>query len=100
MIERGSDLQATIDYASDGDTIIIGTKIFEAVPTEFIDSLCGNCTEHRTPVRASYGFLIKNKSLHLIGSDRRETVLETNAGYGLLFINSVGSSIANLTITG
>jgi hypothetical protein len=100
MIERGSDLQATIDYASDGDTIIIGAKTFEAMPTEFIDSLCGNCTEHQTPVSASYGFLIKNKSLHLIGADRRGTVLETDAGYGLFFVNSAGSSIGNLTITG
>jgi hypothetical protein len=100
MIERGSDLQAAIDHASDGDTLVIGAKTFEAAPTEFTDSLCGNCSEHRTPVAASHGFLIKNKSLHLVGSDKRKTVLETNSGYGLFFLNSPNSSVGNLTITG
>lgn len=98
--ERGSDLQAVIDYASDGDTIIISGKTFEATPTIFIDSLCGNCQEHKTPVEASYGFIIKDKSLHLVGDDREKSKLRTNAGYGILILNSYGSSMENMTITG
>lgn len=99
-VERGSNLQATIDHAADGDTIIIGRKTLEARPTEWIDSLCGNCREHQTPVEATYGFLIKNKSLYIVGQDRDESVLQTNAGYGLLIINSPLTCITNLTITG
>jgi len=99
-INRGNDLQSTIDFAADGDTILIAAKEFEADPVRFIDSLCGNCTDHRKPVNSTYGFLIKNKSLHLIGTDRKETVLVTRAGYGLFFVNSPNSSIQNLTITG
>lgn len=99
-VERGSNLQATIDYASDGDTIIVGIRTFGAVPTDFIDSLCGNCTKHKTAVSASYGFIIKDKSLHLVGIGRDKSVLKTNAGYGLFFVNSRNSSIRDLTITG
>lgn len=98
-VERGNDLQATIDHAESGDTIKIGPKTLEAAHRGFVDSLCGNCTEHKTPVRASYGYIIMNKSLCIMGSDRHKSILETNAGYGLLFVNSPNSTIQNLTIT-
>ena len=99
-VEPGSDLQAVIDYAADGDTIVIGPKVFATSATPFVDSLCGNCTGHRTPVAAGYGFLIRNKSLHLVGDDRVRSILRTRAGYGVFFDNSPHSSIHNLTITG
>ena len=99
-IERGSDLQAIIDYSTDGDTIKITGKEVEAIPRDFIDSLCGNCTVQKTPVKARYGFIIKNKSLHMIGTDRSKSILRTNAGYGILFVNSPNSTLEKLTITG
>ncbi len=100
QVERGSNLQASIDYAADGDTLIIGAKTFYAVPVDFVDSLCGNCTEHKTHAQASYGFVVKNKSLYMIGSDKKKSVLESGAGYGLFFVNSSNSYLENLTITG
>ena len=100
MVKRGNNLQETLDYASNGDTIFIGTKTFEAKPIQFVDSLCGNCTDHKTEVNASYGFLVKNKSLIIVGLDRNKSILQTNAGYGFFFVNSPKSSISNLTITG
>ncbi|PKK82285.1 MAG: hypothetical protein CVT49_14525 [candidate division Zixibacteria bacterium HGW-Zixibacteria-1] len=99
-VSRGNDLQATIDYASDGDTILVGPKEFEAAPRAFVDSLCGNCTEQKTPVNASYGYIIKNKSLTIMGLDRAESILTTNAGYGIFFVNSPNSALGNLTVTG
>jgi hypothetical protein len=99
-VERGSDLQGVIDYASDGDTLILGSKAFNAEPSAFIDPLCGNCENAQTKVEASYGFLIEDKALVILGSSREETMLITNAGYGVLFINSYGSELHDLTITG
>jgi hypothetical protein len=99
-IERGSNLQASIDYAGDGDTLIIGAKTFRATPVDFIDSLCGNCTEQRTVVNASYGFIVRDKSLYLMGVDKKKSILETGAGYGLFFLNSPYSHVENLTISG
>ena len=98
-VERGSDLQAVINYANDGDTLLVGPKSFAAAPTPFTEPLCGNCEEAQTPVAASYGFVIRDKSLALIGRDRNETVLETNAGYGLYIENCPDVYIANLTVT-
>ncbi|MFZ5981690.1 MAG: right-handed parallel beta-helix repeat-containing protein [Candidatus Zixiibacteriota bacterium] len=99
-VERGSDLQGIIDYAADGDTLILGAKIFEATPTGFVDPLCGNCEKPQTAVNASYGFIVKDKALVIIGQDRDLTRLVTNAGYGLYFENSHGSQVKNLTVTG
>jgi parallel beta-helix repeat protein len=99
-VERGSDLQAVINYAKDNDTLFLAAKTFEAKPVSFIDPLCGNCLDPKTDVKASYGFIIKGKSLNLIGTDRAATKLVTNAGYGIYFENSPNSLIRNLTITG
>ncbi len=98
-VERGSDLQRIINYAASGDTIMIGAKAFTAVGTPFTDPLCGNCQEGITAVPASYGFVIRGKSLTLIGRDRTESRLETNAGYGLYIEDCPEVHIANLTIT-
>ncbi len=99
-VERGNDLQSVINYAKDGDTLVLGTKTFPARPTEFTDPLCGNCLDPQTEVAASYGFIIEGKSLILIGRDRTETRLETNAGYGLYIVDCPNVEIHNLTITG
>ncbi|HQL24554.1 MAG TPA: right-handed parallel beta-helix repeat-containing protein, partial [candidate division Zixibacteria bacterium] len=99
-VERGSDLQSVINYAASGDTIVIAAKTFSARPRLFTDSLCGNCLDPHTPVEASHGFIIRGKSLELIGESRTESRLETNAGYGLFIVDCPEVRIANLTITG
>ncbi len=99
-VERGSDLQSVIDFAADGDTISLGAKTFKGYPSRFVDPLCGNCEDPQTEVSATYGFLIKNKALVIVGKSRTETILETKAGYGIYFENSHGSTLSNLTVTG
>jgi len=94
------DIQVAINKAQDGDTIVIGAGTYSANATLFIENLCGNCQDHRSKVQASRGFLIENKALTIIGSWRDSTILVTGAGYGVLFINSQGSQISNLKITG
>jgi len=99
-VERGSDLQAVTDYAKDGDTLVLTAKTFEAKPTRFTENLCGNCQDPRTDVQASYGFIVKDKSLVIIGQDRSACHLVTGAGYGFYFVDSPNSKLLNLTITG
>jgi hypothetical protein len=99
-VERGSDLQAVIDHASDGDTLRLGAKTFEASPRRFPDPLCGNCLDPQTGVAASCGFIIKGKGLVIVGADRDQTILVTKAGYGVYVENADGTVIRNLTVTG
>lgn len=99
-IERGSNFQSIINYAASGDTLILDEMIYRTVLTPFDDSLCGNCENPDTVIKASYGFVIRNKSLVIIGLNRTGTILETNAGYGLYIVNCPYIEIRNLTITG
>ncbi len=94
------DLQFAIDQAEDGDTLLIAPGVYSARPEPFTEELGGNTPEHQTTVNASRGFLINGKTLCLAGSGTTETTLITNAGYGVLFLNSRGSSIEKLSITG
>jgi hypothetical protein len=93
-------LQAAIDRAGHLDTLIIRPGRFEATPYAYTEALCGNCENHRTEVKASRGFLIEGKGLIIIGAGPDSTILVTNAGYGVLFVNSRDSEIRNLQITG
>jgi parallel beta-helix repeat protein len=93
------NLQALINRAQDGDTLLLGEGMFKAAPQQMIDSLCGNCEEHATPVKATVGFVIRGKRLTIIGKGR-STILSTRAGYGVYFEESDGSILENLSVTG
>ena len=94
-----SSLQTAIDKCRDGDTLYLATGIYYAAPQTFTDPLCGNCLDHNTAVAATTGFVIKNKSLTLIGRGRDSTILATGAGYGIYYENSAGSHLQNLKVT-
>jgi hypothetical protein len=93
-------LQDAIDAAANLDTVFILPGVYASESFAFIDELCGNCEKHQTEARASRGFLIKDKALVIQGSGPDSTSLITNAGYGVLFINSHGSEIADLKTSG
>ncbi len=94
------DLQYAIDVAKDGDRILLLPGTYEAHPDSYPEDLCGNCQAHKTYVKASRGFWIKDKALELVGSGEDSTILITKAGYGVLFDRSRGSAITDLKITG
>ena len=93
-------LQTGIDRAANLDTLMLLPGRYESTPHAYTEGLCGNCEKHQTEVKASRGFLIEDKGLIIMGSGQDSTVLVTNAGYGVLFVNSRGSEISNFQITG
>ncbi|MGH8015204.1 MAG: right-handed parallel beta-helix repeat-containing protein [Candidatus Zixiibacteriota bacterium] len=99
-VEKGDNLQAVLNLAQDGDTIILSANTFSANPMAFTDPLCGNCLDPKTEVKASYGFVIRNKSVVIIGIDRKVCKLVTSAGYGLYIENSPNVVLKHFTITG
>ncbi len=94
------DLQEAIIAAEDGALIILEPGIYEAEPSEFIEHQCGNCFDPSTEVTASAGFVIKGKSLTIMGSGADRTELVTNAGYGVYIEDCPNVEITSLAITG
>ncbi len=99
VITPDTRLQAVIDSAQAGDTLLLKPGRYEAVPKPYREPICGNCVGPLTEVDATVGFHIKGKPLVIIGEDRDSTVLATKGGYGILFEESYGSYIGNLTVT-
>jgi len=99
-LEEGNNLQSIINYAANGDTLVLDEMTYRTVLTPFNDLLCGNCEQPDTVIKASYGFVVRNKSLVIIGLSRTGTILLTKAGYGLYIENCPNIEIRNLTITG
>jgi len=96
------DLQHALDTAPDGSTLLIAEGRYLAEPRETVDPTCGNCDDEgfRRDIPITVGFSVRDKSIHLQGSDREQTILETGAGYGLFFEEAGSSSVTSLTITG
>jgi hypothetical protein len=92
-------LQNAIDQSKDGDTITVLPGIYSAECRNFYEDLGGNTQEHRAQVHATAGYIIQGKAIHLVGEYPDSVILQTNAGYGVLFLNSRGSSIENVTLT-
>jgi hypothetical protein len=94
------NLQKAIDAAKDGDTLILPAGIYYADPKPFTDPLCGNCLDQKTAVAASTGFVIRDKSIVIIGRGSDSTALVTGAGYGVYFENSSESRLIGLRVMG
>jgi hypothetical protein len=94
------NLQTAIDSAKSGDEIFVQPGRYTAKPSPYIEDLCGNCLDARTRVNASRGFVIEGKAITIKGVDPDSVVLVTSAGYGVLFLDSWGSTIEGCQITG
>jgi hypothetical protein len=96
------DLQVAIDAAEEGFTLQIGPGTFSAVAADYHDPGCGNCDDFTwaNGADATVGFVIQGKSLQLLGAGQDQTILVTNAGYGVFFDDAGDSSVRSLRITG
>ena len=96
------ELQVAIDAAPNGATLLIHAGTHKAKAVAYADPTCGNCSDadFSKGASATRGFLVKGKKLHLVGQGPAKTVLQTNAGYGLLFDDAGNSSVRQLKVTG
>lgn len=92
---------AVADAAADsGVTFRLLPGTHRLTPHPFEEPLCGNCEDPNTRVRTTVGLLVAGRGVRILGEDPATTILETNAGYGVLFEDCDGCEIANVTITG
>jgi len=93
------DLQQLIDDAEDGATVTIPEGTFTIEATVLSAVPCLNCEDDK-PLTTTRGLLVSGKAVHLIGRGADRTRLRITASYGLVFLDSRGSSVQGLSITG
>jgi hypothetical protein len=95
-----TDLQSAVDAVRAGGAVRLLPGRYGLRRTAYADSTCANCQRPDTLIRASRGLLVTGRGIHLIGSGTDSTVIETGAGYGLLFERCEGCAVESLAVTG
>lgn len=100
------DLEAIVDSlrAANGELrdvrLLLAPGAYDLAPEEYLDPSCGNCQEPATPVPATIGLRISGRRVAIVGAGAAQTVLQTRAGYGLLFDDCHDCRLEGLTVTG
>ena len=96
----GTLLRQVTDAIDEGAQIRLLPGRYVLSPVAFTDTTCGNCEDPSEDVPATYGLRISGTRVRLIGDDADSVVIETNAGYGILFEDCVECELIGVTITG
>ncbi|HEX6641585.1 MAG TPA: right-handed parallel beta-helix repeat-containing protein, partial [Thermoanaerobaculia bacterium] len=96
----GDILRQVTDAIDEGAQIRLLPGRYVLSPVAFTDTTCGNCEDASEDVPATYGLRITGTRVRLIGDNADSVVIETNAGYGILFEDCVECELIGVTITG
>lgn len=73
---------------------------YRLTATPYTDPSCGNCQDPRTPAAATLGLRIAGRGIVFEAERPSDTVIHTNAGYGLLFEDCADCVLSGVTVTG
>jgi hypothetical protein len=93
-------LQRAIARMGGTGTLDIGPGHYVLEPSAYTDPSCGNCEDPAESVPATLGVRISGSGLVLRGAHRDSVIIETRAGYGLLFEDCEHCVLSGVTITG
>ena len=96
----GTVLRQVTDAIDEGAQIRLLPGRYVLAPVAFTDTTCGNCEDASEDVPATYGLRISGTRVRLIADDADSVVIETNAGYGILFEDCFECELIGVTITG
>ena len=96
----GTLLRQVTDAIDEGAQIRLLPGRYVLAPVAFTDTTCGNCEDASEDVPATYGLRISGRRVRLIGDHADSVVIETRAGYGILFEDCEACELIGVTITG
>jgi hypothetical protein len=98
----GARLQALLDTLSGPATVRLEAGRYVLDPKPYTDPACGNCQDPTETVATSRGLRITGSGIEVEGDASRpgEVVLETRAGYGVLFDGCSDCALRGATVTG
>lgn len=96
----GDLLRRVTDAIDEGAEIRLLPGRYVLEPVAFVDTSCGNCEDPGEDVPATYGLRISGTRVRLVGAHADSVVIETRAGYGILFEDCSDCELRGLTVTG
>lgn len=99
-VSNTKELQAALNSKGYSKIIYLSSGDYILQPIAIIDSTCANCQDPSEQLPATAGLVITGRQVHLIGPDDHSARINTNAGYGLYFLNCSEGVAKNLTISG
>jgi len=100
VIPAGSSLSKAVAGAAAGQTFRLQQGVYPLTPKPYQEDLCGNCPDATTPVTATVGLLVKGNGIRILGPETGEAVIQTGAGYGILFEDCQDCELNGVTVTG
>ena len=94
------DVQRAIEAAHASGTVRLLPGRYRLRPVAYADSTCANCQRPDTLIQATRALIVRGSGVHLVGAGASRTVLETHAGYGVLFERCEDCALESLTVTG
>lgn len=93
-------LADAVAMATPNTTIRLSPGIYELTPVPYTEPTCGNCQDPNVAVETTVGLGVSGVGIRILGARDGETVIRTNAGYGILFQDCRDCAISGVTVTG
>jgi len=100
QVHDAKSLYKALQNPSPDIHIILKAVTYDLSAKPVIDNSLGNALKPDSSITVTAGIHIAGKTFILEGRDRGETILKTNAGYGIFVESCASVVIKNLTITG
>jgi phosphohistidine phosphatase SixA len=94
-----STLQQALAATRGPVRILLGPGRYRLAPVAYTDPTCGNCTDPAEMVPATVGLLVRGAGIILEGAHRDSVIIETHAGYGILFDGCADCVLRGVTVT-
>jgi hypothetical protein len=95
-----SSLQQALASTRGPVRIVLAPGRYRLTPEEYTDPGCGNCQDPTETVPATVGLHVRGAGIRIEGSHPDSVVIETNAGYGILFDGCADCVLRGVTVTG
>jgi 2,3-bisphosphoglycerate-dependent phosphoglycerate mutase len=95
-----STLQRAVAATRGPVRLVLAPGRYRLAPSAHTDPTCGNCPDAAETVPATVGLHVRGSGMVIEGSHPDSVVIETNAGYGILFDDCADCVLRGVTITG
>lgn len=99
-VSPGADLRRVVERSSGPVRYELQPGTYRLEPVEWTDPTCGNCEDPATPIPVTLGVRLSGDRIEIVGSSAEDVVIETGAGYGILFDGCHGCRLEGVTVTG